>query len=157
VIEVRLSWGELQVGAFAGVMRRVVNLHDGHVHRWRYDAGEDWQIGIEGTLAELAVAKALDRYWTPVARYGRDVVADVGRRYQVRSTPRLDGCLIVHDDDPDDHLYVLVVGTAPELRIVGCILGDAAKRPEFWRTDVRFPAYFVPQVALDDLTQEVRE
>lgn len=147
------TWSELMLGAVVGVMRRVSALK--RSRSTAYGAGGDivepWQVDIEGAIGELIVAKQLDRYWHALAANGdvRREWPDVGTNIQVRSTTRLDGALIVHPSDADDHIFYLVRGCAPSYQIVGWIAGRDAKQDCWWRDDVRVPAYFVPEMALE--------
>jgi hypothetical protein len=150
---VRLDGTELLLGGFVGVLRQVSALGHGRQDRYGAEAGDPWSMHIEGACAEMAVAKYLGRYWQPLAERGylSLVPADIGRSIQVRSTDRPGGCLIIHPDDEDEHLFYLVIRLgAPRYTIAGWLRGRAGKRPEFWREDrgVRHPAFFVPQSAL---------
>ncbi len=100
-----------------------------------------WGADIEGVGAEMAVAKALDRFWSPNNRPDK---ADIGERLGVRYTAYPNGHLILHPNDEDGHIFVLVVGAMPEYEVVGHVLGQDGKREEWWREGER-PAFFVPQ------------
>lgn len=77
---------------------------------------------------------------------------DVGKNIQVRATKLLRGKLIVTDSDPDDQIYVLVVGQIPEYNVVGWIRGADAKNKDFiFAPNNRPPAYFVPQSELTEI------
>jgi hypothetical protein len=147
-MDVELSWTEIRLGGLTGVDRRVRAI--GLDRRRRFAQPVNWNDDIVGALAEIAVAKALDRY--PSRGCQPDWAGDIGD-YQVRATELPNGCLIVHEDDRDTACFILVVGTPPVLTIPGWILGADAKRPEWWRTDVRCPAFFVPQHALHPITE----
>lgn len=109
--------------------------------------GGGWNLHVEGACAELAVAKLEGCYWEPVWRQiDRD--RDDLSGWQVRSTSRPNGSLLLHAEDPDAGRFVLVVGLAPKFQVVGWTLGKLGKRPEFWRTDTGRPAFFVPPSAL---------
>src|SRR3954467_14799984 len=96
-MNVDLSWAEVRIGILNGTERRCRGLYRGR--RPRYGATGNWDDDIVGALAELVVAKALNLY----PSFGAEPDStDVGDRFHVRSTTRLDGCLIVHNDDPDD-------------------------------------------------------
>jgi hypothetical protein len=105
---------------------------------------------VRGCLGELAVAKALGRYWDPV----RDRVhaGDVGS-LEIRHTDHLTGRLLLHPEDGDDAAYILVCGEPPVLRIPGWIFGRDGKRDEYLSQPdpSRAPAYWVPQSALRPL------
>lgn len=98
-------------------------------------------------LAEATVADLLGLEWdqgdTP------DKGVDVGENIGLRHTCLAHGSLIVHPEDRDDCVQVLVTGTTHPLTVVGWIPNRDAKLPEYWREKgVRFPAFFVPRKAL---------
>ena len=146
---VRLTDEELEFAAIAGAIQQARARAVGLAHSYGYN-GDGWGVHIEGTAAELAVAKALNRYYVPALHPQRKGEADVGP-YQVRSTERRDGCLILHPEDASDEIVFLVIGRAPDFDVVGWICAVDGKRPEFWQTYTGRPAYFVPQSALRTL------
>lgn len=100
--------------------------------------------------AEIAVAKFVDSW--PRAFDGRGAGnsgEDVGGA-QVRSTRHEGGRLLVYEHDRDDQVFVLVVGSlAAGYRAVGWLYGGEVKqRPEWWRSDFRYPCAAAPQSAL---------
>jgi hypothetical protein len=145
-IHVRLSTDELVRAATVGVHRQAHTLMGGWRQRAGFDQGwgEGWKINCEGACGELAAAKALGIPWEPTFE-GHARGEDVGT-YQVR-TGRSDGrFLIVRDNDSDEDIFILVVGSAPDYRVVGWATGSECKHPEHL-TDAgtgRPPAYFVP-------------
>lgn len=143
---VALSWIEVCQAALAGVLRRMVALKKETPPRYGFD-GKPWDTDIESCCAELLVAKTTGKYWIGALPH-KDSGTDVGD-YGVRSTVRDDGCLILHHGDADDQVFILVAGRVPRHKIVGAIRAGAGKREEFWKDDVREPAFFVPQSALD--------
>jgi hypothetical protein len=149
--EVELTPPELLLAGIAGVMRQVSAITHGRPPAYSHDDKDPWTPHIEGAASEMATAKYLDRFWSPLAS-GRlsDLPGDVSTRVQVRSTSRSDGCLIVHPSDHDDHLFYLVLtDDLPRCTIVGSLRGRDAKQGRFWRTQgVRHPAFFVPQFDL---------
>jgi len=145
-MEVRLTDAECRLAASVGVARRLDSLAAGRTEVYGSPtAGTTWDIDVEAAAGELAVAKALGRYWAPADDHAADRRDGDVDGLQVRHTRRPDGCLICHQRDHDDHRFVLVVGAAPFFRVVGSILGVDAKRPEHWRSDVPRPAFFVAQ------------
>jgi hypothetical protein len=76
--------------------------------------------------------------------------ADVGTwQIRTRSEPHYE--LIVRPNDSDSDRFVLVLGRAPSYTIYGWIQGIAAKKPAWLkRHGGRPPAYFVPQLALNN-------
>jgi len=103
----------------------------------------------QGARAEKAVALGMNLPWTPVVSDYREIGGNDVGTLGVRSTDRRHGCLILHPKDEDDRVFVLVlVETTPDFIIYGWVRGDEGKDQRYWRTDVRHPAYFVPQHAL---------
>jgi hypothetical protein len=151
-----LTSTELLTGAIYGIMRRVSAIHRNRVARYG-EPGSDqlWQIDIDSALAEMTVAKYLDRYWEPLMPNGKvdAVKGDVGALSQVRSIRRPTDRLIVHPDDNDLATFYLVYCNAPTYTILGWIRGRDAKQHEWWETFTGRPAYFVPQNALNPCDQ----
>lgn len=145
---VTLTAEEMHMGALIGASRRIESMLNGrtsgaHTH----DELNAWDIDIEGACAEIAVAKCIGRYWS--GSVGSFKEPDIGQDVQVRWTHLVTGRLIVRDDDPDEHRYVLVVGTAPRYRVVGWMRGSEAKNPLFAKDPNGRPsAFFVPQSCL---------
>jgi hypothetical protein len=145
-VTVTLTADELIAAAHVGVMRRARALDKGRQHRHGYDGADNWSVHIEAAGAELAFAKAVNRYWADSP--APDYHGDVGKRTQVRHTLRAGGCLIAHPDDPDDYALILVTGQLPVFSVRGWLWGRECKREQWWRTDTGRPAFFVPQDAL---------
>lgn len=141
-MNVVLERHEIEMVAAVGVRRRCASL-DRLADRHGYSGENAWEQDIQGAAAELAVAKATNRYWDgSFNTYKRGDVGSV----QVRSTKRPDGCLIVRPSDPADAVYFLVVGEIPEFTVVGWIMGENAKLERFEKAPGgRPPAFFVPQ------------
>jgi len=150
---VELTWREVRLAVFAATERQIFNIHQRRVNRHGLVDSQDWDVHIQGVLGEFVVCKHLGLYWTG-AIPANETAGDAGR-HQVRATTRSAGCLIVHPEDPDDVPFVLVTGTAPTFRIAGWITGGDAKQTQWWRTDVRNAAYFVPQAALRSIDEFV--
>ena len=146
-----LTHSEMFAAAVGGIMRRMTALK-GHYAAPHGDPKDSlWDIDIEGCAAELLVAKALNRYWWGSAVDSfKQVPGDVGRG-QVRHTRFPNGRLVLHDSDPDDVPFVLVVGEYPHQRIAGWMVGKDGKRPEYWDTHVDRPCYMVPQSELQPI------
>lgn len=140
-VNITLTAEELRLAAMVEVARRVENLSQGR--QPKYGAEHGWTTGVEGAAAEMALAKHLGVYWS--GAIGNLKAADVGR-LQVRSTARLDGCLILHPSDADDDVFILAVGVAPTFEFRGWLRAKDGKLPEFWRDpNTGRPAFFVPQ------------
>jgi hypothetical protein len=77
-----------------------------------------------GKLAEFAVYRFLGWKWRDSE--GSFKGPDVGNIVQVRGIDNLNHCLIIRDDDPPDHIYVLAA-VVPELWVCGWKWGEDAK------------------------------
>lgn len=96
-----------------------------------------------GAVAELAVAKALNKFFPAGFRK-----TDVGE-YEVRATKHRNGSLIVRECDSSAKRYVLAIVDLPRVTIAGYIWGWDAKKESYFRAPNGLPgAYFVPQSAL---------
>lgn len=156
MIEVTLTWSEVEQAAVAAVHREIIARADGlgDAHGFSHDR-ERWDVQIEGCAAEVAVARTLGYYWTPWARHYTGVRADVGNDVQVRLRrgDQPDPHLLLHKTDPVAHRYVLVGGSIPTFRLFGWIRGVEALRDQYWgdpRSTGR-PAYWVPAADLDPM------
>lgn len=152
-----LSDCERAMAETAGVWRaeRVFRERLGAGHG---EASRDFQAVRErhvlGVLGELAVSKALGRYFDPSPEdFGR--WGDVGG-LEVRTTGRRDGHLIAFPSDPDDRTLVLAI-VEPEgsARIAGRILAKDARRVEYRELAYKHcrpsspPQWWVPQFCLE--------
>jgi len=128
-----------------GRMRRLSSIKSGLVDNPPLN-GPGWSEDIEGACAELALAKHLDIHWDGSVNTFKSK-PDVGD-LEVRVTSHQSGRLIVRPHDSDTATYVLLVGSCPNYRVVGCMTGAQAKS-EQWLTSPdsrgRPAAYFVPQ------------
>ena len=153
-MNVILSPHELYLAASIDMMRQVQNVRQKRSHRHGADPTQAWSMHIEGACGEAAAAKALGIYWS--GAIGDHKAKDVGA-HQVRTTHRADGSLLLHKDDPDADLFVLVTGFAGDYQIRGWIQGFEGKKEEYWQTFSGRPCFFVPQEALkpmDTMGQE---
>lgn len=111
-----------------------------------------WAVDLLGVGGEMAVAKALGRYWIPSITYAGRQVPDIAPDIQVRSTEYRTGHLPLHPGDPPEHFYYLALGKFPVYMVVGSIRGREGMQQEFWADPVGgAPAYFVPQRALNPI------
>lgn len=103
---------------------------------------------IVGACGEMAVCKALGRFWTPSVNTFHHT-ADIEPNIEVRATKKRDNCLIIRDNDPDHRYYFLVVGEPPKMTVIGYLMGAKAKQDKWIRDPgKRRRAWFVPQEAL---------
>lgn len=147
--KVVLTKSEMFMAALTGVQRQIESVADGRKDKHGYDGQDGWGIHIEGAMAEIAVAKALNRYWD--AGVNTFKAGDVGN-IQVRHTKLAGGRLIVREGDTSEDVFVLVTGTSPAYSVLGWIRGMDAKKEEYWQAPAGRPgAYFVPQSHLHNL------
>lgn len=155
MIRVDLTEAELNMAAGVGVARHMQALRENRPDRYGARRDDGWTIHIEGAAGELAVAKAMGRYWhAPVGTFRRG--GDVGPiQVRTRSDPTYQ--LLIRPGDRDSDVFVLVTGIAPNFTVHGWIRARDAKRPEWLHPHGgRPPAYFVPQDALHPLPVETQ-
>lgn len=97
------------------------------------------------SMAELAVSKGLNLYWSGVGGVG---MQDVGNRYEVRSTILRTGKLVISERDKDDQEIILVISDPPEFNIVGYINAVEGKKEAYRFTNARGWCWMVPQEKL---------
>lgn len=150
-IAVQLSLAEITSTAVAGVMRQVSAIK--HSRKQRHGCKGSWGVHIEGVLGELAVAKALNRYWS--GNRLAPATGDVGEGIEVRTTAHENGRLILHPTDPGESVFILVTGKDGLYRLRGWIYGKDGKDERYW-SDVAGNgrwAFFVPQGDLRPLSE----
>jgi len=90
---------------------------------------------VGGILAELVVGRKFDRSFLPTVNTFHKQ-ADVGEDIEVRSTPHLNGSLILRDNDDPARRYVLVICDPMQgFEVKGWAWGHEAKTDEWARTD----------------------
>lgn len=162
---VTLYWYECEQAMYVGSRRSIECMRMGIDDRHHYSRHPSREDHMEGAGAEKATARYLNLDWTAsINTFHRktdqdeDPPADVGRAVEVRwrrdegDSHPLD--LIVRKDDPDDRIYVLVVGAMPTYELVGSITGTRAKQDQWYKNPGGHrPAWFVPQSALKPIRQ----
>lgn len=151
---IALNCQEAYTAGCVGLKRRLCAIYSGKAKKPHSDE-DPWAVDIDGAMAELAVAKALDRYWPGWVDTFKS--CDVSH-FQVRYTKHASGRLIIRDNDADDHIYLLVVlGSSPSgytFQLIGWILGAEGKQPHWIDNPNRGePAFWVPQHALKSLAE----
>jgi hypothetical protein len=121
-------------------------------YRPRYGASTDVDVALSchaiGAAGELAVAKALNQYWSGI---NDRAPADVGLSIQVRTVTADNRRLIVHPTDADDQPFVSVLAMGgARFTIRGFMYGRVAKCDAYWTAPNGNgrPAYFVPTAHL---------
>lgn len=150
---VRLGKWEFLHAQTISSWRQTDNLTNGRSDAYGY-RGNGWGLHIEGGIAEYAVAKHLNLFWSGVVSDPFVLPGDVGH-VQVRSTCYPHGRLVVHPRDSDEDIFIHVIGNpaAREYKIMGWYVGGEAKRDEWWEDPQgsNRPAYWVPNAELCDI------
>lgn len=150
-VNVVLTHSEMVSAAMVGILRQCSSVKAKAVHR-NGPVRDPWQCHVEGALAEMAFAKAINRHWSHGVNAHSE--ADVGET-EVRYRSNPDWELILRAHDKDDATFVLVTGGNGEYKIVGSITGREGKDAKWWKDPTgggRSHAYFVPQSALKPWT-----
>lgn len=145
-MDVTLTADEVISAASVGVFRRTMSMFGRRKpQHYRSPTNDEWSTEVESACAELAVAKALRKYWS-----GLESVPGKASRYDVgvlnvRHSAYPTGHCILYPEDNDEDTIVLVTGRSPSFRLSGWIRALDGKSPEFWKKDARCPSYWVPQ------------
>lgn len=151
-INVELTDYEMAMGEFIGTRRNDEAIRQGKKDSagLKVTPEEGLNIHIEGACGELAFGKGMNFYYggsVNTFKNGGDVAG-----IQVRTRSREDYDLLVRPHDPDNDAFVLLIGTRPNYRIYGWLLGKDAKKRKWKQTfGDRPPAYFVPKRELHDI------
>ena len=142
ITQVKLTFSEIQMAGLVGMQRHIQNLKRNTKPAHGAIDAFDWQMNIEGALAECALAKHFKLFWSK----GETGDGDVGD-FQVRSSRNPNSNLIIHPKDHDDKKYYLLTGGNGEYIIRGYIYGIEGKAKAYWSdpTGKNRHAYFVPQ------------
>ena len=152
-VTVRLDSSEYYMAMQAGCMRQVQNRNIGRPHYYKAPTDRAEQFHINGSVGEACVAKHLGKYWLGKGTFGGSDV----EQYEVRSTSRPDGDLILHDADKDDRPYISVYVSEGVGVIRGWLMGREGKKKEFWRDPAKGrPAFFVPTNKLRPIEELTR-
>ena len=113
--------------ARVGGMNNATTYHSEYVEVMSRDVG--------GILAEMVIGRRFDRTFLPAINTFH-AKADVGEDIEVRSTPHLNGSLILRDNDDPGRRYVLVI-CDPMLgfAVRGWCYGYEARTDEWAKTD----------------------
>lgn len=141
-MNVTLTYAEIFQAANAGVMRRIQRLRSKIPNPKGYPAGNEWQMFIDGALAECALAKCLGKYWEGCGEINGVDVGDV----DVRSTKYENGMLIIHKTDDPNRKYYLLTGSEGKYTVRGWLWGYEAQQEKYYTSKSdRPPEFYVPQ------------
>lgn len=150
-MQITLSLEEIAMASAVAVHRGIDAIKHNRRNQHGF-TGNGWTENIEGYGAELAVAKALNTYYSAGAGKGfKD--ADVSEKIQVRWASQENYRLIVRAPDKTDHVYVLVTGEAPTYDIKGFMPGNIVKQDKYYSNpgNGRPDAWWVPQSDLKSI------
>lgn len=144
MIAVRLDPVEALRVAIVGAQRQLGSIYAGRQPGYRF-RGDPWAANIEGAAGEYAAAKALGIHW-PGHVDVFDRVPDLAPQPWDVRTAAPGRRLIVHPEDPDDRLSILVLGSMPEYQVIGYLRNADAKQSRWWDEPAqgRPAAYYVP-------------
>lgn len=150
MIKISLTDFELAMAANAASLRNIAAIKRGYKSKMMQD--KQWQAHIEGACGEVAVAKAMGKYWggsVNTFKSGGDIDST---GWEVRTRSSHDYDLIIREDDPDGRVFILVTGISPDYCVWGWIKSEDAKRNE-WVENYggHGKAYFVPKSALKSM------
>lgn len=146
-VPVTLTDDQVARAESAGACRHHIAVSRGGQRKGGQPAEDNLDDHMDGATAECAVAQALGIPWRPPRDEDRHD-GDLPGRIEVRSTRYVTGHLIIKQGDPPDRPYVLVTGRRPNLVVQGWMMGRDAMQSDYWRDDIRAPAWLVPQDAL---------
>ena len=152
---VTLTKAERDYALSLALKRQTENLSLGRRDAYGFSGANGLLLHQHGVLCEFATAKGL-RIQFRETTLG---APDIGRDIQVRGATRHHYGLIVHNEDPDHHRFVLTTHEqgSDEFHIRGWFYGRECKEPRFWRTSTGRPAFFVPQRLLHPIKTLVLE
>lgn len=147
---ITLTWHEVAMASEIGRLRQLAALKAKRVDQHGF-TGDGWSEHIEGACGELAVAKALGRYWDgSINTFTGDDLP--GLQVRTRSSHHYD--LLVRPQDKDMTIWVHVTGRCPNYVVHGWLTSHDAKQPVYLKSyGNRPPAYFVPATALRPLSE----
>jgi hypothetical protein len=152
MIKIDLTPAEIQMASMVGCQRAVENIQNKDLRSRSGEAQHDlFGRMIKGALAEAALAKHLNKFWSKGVKGGSDVDG-----IEVRCTHYHNGDLEMHTWDKDDRMYYLLTGMLGSYVLRGWIWGKDAKKQEYWKVKQvgRDPQFWVPQSDLNYNTLE---
>lgn len=147
MVKVELSLAEVQIAAMVGCQRVIEKIKANESYSVSGESPSTFfERYIPGSIAEAALAKYLNVYWSK----GEKSAPDVGD-VDCRCTTYDNGHLEIHKSDPDDRKFYLLTGYNGKYIIRGWIMAKDAKQEKYWKVmqDGRKPQYWIPQSDLN--------
>lgn len=149
-VTVELDGSEYLQAMLVGCMRAAQNRRRGRQQAYGATAANSEQCHITGAVGEACVAKFLNRYWLGVGTFRGPDVGGV----QVRARSKASYQLILHKEDADDDIFVLVIACEGVGIVRGWIYGRDGKLDDHWADPANGrPAYFVPSEKLRPMSE----
>lgn len=157
---ITLTLAEMAMAAGVGVRRQLSSIYQNLQGAHGVNNEEQgWQINIEGACGEQVVAKLLGLYWNgSVNSFKQPDVSNFHVR--TRSPHTKTKGLPIRPNDPDDGIFILVIGACPNYQVVGWLRARDGKQSQ-WNVvgfNGRPDAYFVPEselLPMDRLHKEI--
>lgn len=126
-----------------GYARRIEAIKNGQ--KQTHLASDDAELALWrdllGAGGEYVIARRNNWSWGK----GNIGDPDVGGCVDVRATEHKDGHLVIQKKDPPDRIFFLVCCYDEGFDLVGWMFARDAKKDEYWRTNIRSPAYLAPR------------
>ena len=150
-MKVDLSYSEILSAVNIAGQMQVQNMMQGRKPRYGAPSnfGTATALCLVGLIGELAVAKAMNKFW--MGNIGHHGTTDVGGQngFEVRTFEDENKNLILHPHDADEKKFVAAsVQNLPQVNLIGWCYGHEGKHPLFWQEFTGRPCYFMPKRAL---------
>jgi hypothetical protein len=139
------------------------NKNLNHATTYKRNFNERITQEVVGILGELAVLDFLNINSSPLVNTYHNV-ADAGKDVESRATNKLDGHLILRDNDDPEKRYIFCTVDYSAVRLIGWSKGKDIMKDEYFRSEQKIksmyknprvlrPAWFVPQNALKNMKE----
>jgi len=147
---ITLTEEDIDRAARVGLLRMKESIRKGHKDRkQRKSEAERLGVDIIGAFGELSMCKIMGWEWS--GSVGSYKGPDAKQNIEIRTRTNWNHDLIVKPYDNMDHVFVLVIGSAPTYEAVGWITGrEVEAKFEIKDPGGGFsePCFFVPQSCL---------
>ncbi len=134
-VSVTLNELEAEVATVVGTRRTTSSRARGLRRQFATNESEGLKLDQDAAGAELAGSRITKCRWNMTC--GDDLnEPDLWPNVEVRHTTRENGGLIIRPRDKDGRIFLLVVGTMPNYRVVGWIRSEDAKQERYGWEDV---------------------
>jgi hypothetical protein len=137
------------------------NRNLNHATTYQRSLKERLEQEVVGVLGELAILDFLNIKTGPLVNTYHNL-ADAGEDVESRATNKLDGHLILRDNDNPERRYIFCTVDYTAVRLIGWAKGKEVMKEEYFRSEQKIksiyknprvlrPAWFVPQDVLNDM------